>query len=121
MGFAIANNSTIEEPYKSIFQNISGQSSALEGIGGGLKDEGLVKNIYKAGAAIVTGSINVFVTGLEAMGKFFELVPVFGNILSAISLGIPWMSGLIILLTLVVGIYIAMRYIQSVSNKPDLP
>lgn len=55
------------------------------------------------------------------MGKFFLMIPVFGKILSAIALGIPGLASLITIITLILGVYIAMRYIQSVSNKPDLP
>ena len=73
------------------------------------------------GSNLITGTVNVFIVGLNAIGAFFGMIPVIGNILSAISLGFPALSGLIGLLTLIVGIYIAMRYIQSVSNKYDLP
>lgn len=119
--FAVLNNSTIEEPYKSIFYNISSQYSEFEAVGNTVKDEGLVKNILNFGENLITGTVNVFVTGLEAMGTFFEMIPLFGNILSAISFGIPQLSGLVGLAILIVGIFIAMRYIQSVSNKYELP
>jgi hypothetical protein len=121
LSFANSNNSIIEEPYASIFQNISAQLEPITGIGEAAKDEGLVKNIYRAGANLVTGTVNVFVTGLDAMGKFFLMIPVFGNILSAIALGIPGLASLITIATLIIGVYLAMRYIQSVSNKQDLP
>ena len=119
--FAIDNNSTIEEPYKSIFYNISDKYSDFASVGNSVKDEGLVKNILNFGENLITGTVNVFVTGLEAMGTFFEMVPLYGDILSAISLGLPQLSALISLAILMVGIFIAMRYIQSVSNKNDLP
>jgi hypothetical protein len=121
LSFAQTNNAIIEEPYRSIFENISAQASVFTDIGESAKDEGLVRNIYRAGANLITGTVNVFVTGLDAMGKFFLMVPVFGSILSAIALGIPGLASLMVLVTLIVGVYIAMRYIQSVSNKPDLP
>jgi hypothetical protein len=121
LSFTISNNSIIEEPYKSIFQNISDQYNPLFEVGNQAKDEGLVRNIYRAGANLVTGTVNVFITGLDAMGKFFLMIPLFGKILSAISLGIPGLASLITLVTLIMGVYLAMRYIQSVSNKQDLP
>jgi hypothetical protein len=121
LSFAQSNNAIIEEPYRSIFENISSQASSFTEIGGSAKDEGLVRNIYRAGANLITGTVNVFVTGLDAMGKFFLMIPVFESILSVIALGIPRLASLMVLITLIVGVYIAMRYIQSVSNKPDLP
>ena len=119
--FAVLNNSTIEEPYRSAFFNISDKYGDFAAVGNTVKDEGLVKNILNFGENLITGTVNVFVTGLTAMGTFFEMIPIFGDILSAIALGIPQLSGLIGLAILMVGIFIAMRYIQSVSNKQDLP
>ena len=119
--FAVLNNSTIEEPYRSVFYNISAKYSDFADVGDTVKEEGLVKNILNFGENLITGTVNVFVTGLEAMGTFFEMIPLFGDVLSAISLGIPQLSALISLAILMVGIFIAMRYIQSVSNKNDLP
>jgi len=119
--FAVMNDATIEEPYRSIFYNISAKYNDFADVGDSVKDEGLVKNILNFGENLVTGTVNVFVTGLEAMGTFFEMVPLFGDILSAISLGLPQLSALIGLAILMLGIFIAMRYIQSVSNKNDLP
>jgi len=119
--FVVLNNSTIEEPYKSIFYNISSQYAEFTTISNSASNQSVVKNILNFGENLATGTVNVFVTGLEAMGTFFEMIPIWGNILSFISLGIPGISALITLLILIVGIYIAMRYIQSVSNKNELP
>lgn len=119
--FAVMNGAIIEEPYASVFQNISDKYNDFSAVGSSVKDEGLVKNILNFGENLITGTVNVFVTGLEAMGTFFEMVPLFGDILSAISFGLPQLSALIALGILIVGIFISMRYIQSVSNKNDLP
>jgi hypothetical protein len=119
--FVVLNNSSIDEPYKSVFYNISSKYDDFADVGNTVKDEGLVKNILNFGSNLITGTVNVFVTGLEAMGTFFEMIPLFGDILAAISLGIPQLSGLISLAILIVGIFVAMRYIQSASNKYDLP
>lgn len=119
--FAIYNNASIDEPYASIFQDIANQQQNLTAIGNTVKDRNLVTTILNLGQNLVTGTVNVFVVGLNAIGTFFEMIPILGNILSAISLGLPGLSGLIGLLTLILGIYVAMKYIQSVSNKQDLP
>jgi len=121
LDFANTNNAIIEDKYKVIFQNISGEYTNLSGIGKIAGDRKLVTNIYRAGANLVTGTVNVFVTGLDAMGTFFLMIPIFGSILSAITLGIPGLASLITMATLIIGVYLAMRYIQSVSNKQDLP
>jgi len=119
--FAVMNDAQIEEPYRSVFNNISAKYSDFETVGNTVKDEGLIKNILNFGESLITGTVNVFVTGLEAMGTFFEMIPLFGDILSAISMGIPQLSALISLAILITGIFIGMLYIKSVSNKNDLP
>jgi hypothetical protein len=119
--FAVYNNATIEEPYRSIFYNISNLQDDFEDVGYAAKNQSLVENILDFGATLTEGTINVFVTGLKAMGAFFDMIPLIGQILSAISVGLPALEGLFGLLILIAGIYIAMRYIQSVSNKYELP
>jgi len=119
--FAVLNNATIEEPYRSIFYNISSQSTNFTIISNEASNKSIVTNILDFGEGIATGTVNVFVTGLKAMDTFFKMIPVWGNILSFISLGIPGISTLITLLILIVGVYVAMRYIQSASNKTELP
>lgn len=121
LDFISINGVTIDEPYNSAFKNISAQYDSFAGISGEASDQGLVKNILNFGSNLVTGTVNVFVMGLDAIGKFFEMIPIIGNILSAISQVFPPLSGLIGLLTIVITLYIAMRYIQSASNKIDLP
>lgn len=121
LGFASLNNATIEEPYKTAFQQIGGQYANFTDVGNTAKDQGLVKNILNFGGNLLTGTVNVFVVGLQAMGSFFAMIPIIGNILSAITVGIPALSGLVGLALLIVGVYIAMRYIQSISNKFELP
>jgi len=119
--FAVVNNASIDPQYRSIFEDIAGQYSEFNNTAMVVKDKGLVTNIFNAGAAVISGSLNVFVTGLQAIGTFFDMIPIFGNILNALSFGLPGLGGLIGLATLIFGIYVAMRYIQSVSNKFDLP
>jgi hypothetical protein len=86
-----------------------------------ISNRSTVESILDFGSDLVTGTVNVFVTGLDAMGTFFELIPIWGKILTAVSVGIPQISALITLMILIVAVYIAMTYIKSVSNKDDLP
>lgn len=115
------NGGTIEEPYNTAFQEIAAQYDNFGSIADTASDQGLVKNILDFGKNAITGTVNVFVVGLDAIGSFFSLIPVIGNVFSAISDAIPGFAGLLGLVTIVIGLYIAMRYIQSTSNKQDLP
>jgi len=119
--FAIVNGANIEEPYRTIFYDIASYQANFTVLGEEVGDQGIVRNILNFGENLATGTVNVFITGLKAMGTFFEMIPLWGDIMSFISLGIPQISALISLLIVMLGIYIAMRYIQSVSNKDDLP
>jgi len=119
--FVVDNNSTIETPYREIFYNLSSSYDDFSSLGNDVSDEGIIKNILNFGEALATGTVNVFVTGLKAMETFFEMIPLFGNMLAAISNGLPELGLLITLLTLIITVYIGMRYIQSVSNKEELP
>lgn len=123
--FAITNNSTIDEKYSSALQTISNQYNGLNNSFGSTSingsNEGTVKNILGFGKNAVSSTINVFVVGLDAIGSLFEVIPIIGTIVNVITDAIPGFSGLLGLLTIIIGFYIAMRYIQSTSNKTDLP
>jgi len=121
LGFCTLNGCSMEPKYASAFGNISAQYESLSGVASTASDKGLVTNIYNAGASLISGTVNVFVVGLSAIGSLFNMIPIIGNIFSAISTTIPWFSGLIGLLTIIVGLVVAMTYIKSASNKFDLP
>lgn len=119
--FISLNNSTIQEPYNSAFRNISLQYDAFTAVGNTAKNESTAKNIFNAGAAAITGTVNIFVVGLQSIGTFFALIPILGNIFSILNATIPGLGGLTALLTTIFGVYIAMSYIKSASNKQELP
>jgi hypothetical protein len=119
--FVVDNNAIIEEPYYSIFENISNSYDSFSDTGFTIKDKGLVTGILDFGKSFATGTVNVFVTGLQAMETFFDMIPIWKNIMNAISFGIPGIGALLTLLMLMISIYIAMRYIKSASNKTELP
>lgn len=76
--------------------NFSSEVSAKEGIN-----------------AIWEGASNVFVVGLGAIGKFFQMIPILNTILGIIEKAIPGFSGLFGLLTIIILIYITMQIIAS--------
>ena len=124
LGFANLNNATIQEPYKTAFQKIGGEYTNFETIGTTASDKGLVTNILNFGGSLITGTVNVFVVGLKAMGSFLGMGTYIQNIFSALGLVFnmsPALIGLFNLAILIIVVYLAMRYIQSVSNKFELP
>lgn len=120
-GFLVLNNGTIEEPYNTAIQEIGSQYAEFEDSAEVASEESLVKNILDFGRDAITGTVNVFVVGLEAIGSFFTIVPIVGNIISIIGETIPGLQGLLGLASVLVALYVAARYIQSASNKNDLP
>lgn len=118
------NGGYIDAKYQAFVNNVSAQQNSLTSISQNASDRGLVTNIYNAGASVLSGTINVFVTGLKAIGMFFDMVPILNNILNSIQWvlgGYEYLGGLIGLCIVLLGLYIAMRYIKSASNKYDLP
>jgi len=121
LGFCNENSCIIQEPYNSAFKNISEQYSSFSTLSGQASDKGLVTNILNFVSNAITGTVNVFITGLGAISKFFEMIPIVGAVFEALNSVFPFLSGLIFLLGTVITLYISMRYIQSASNKFDLP
>ncbi len=120
-GFLTINGATIEEPYNSALINIANQYDGFEDVANTAGDEGLVKNILDFGRNAITGTVNVFVVGLEAIGSFFSVMPIIGNVVSIISETVPAFKPLLGLFSTILVLYIAMRYIKSTSNKQELP
>ncbi len=119
--FAIINNVTIDEEYQEAFQAIGEQYGNFDSIAATSSDQGTVKNILDFGKSAITGTVNVFVVGLNAIGTFFEMIPVIGTIFVVLTSVFPGLGGLIALLSTILALYVAMQYIKSVSNKQDLP
>jgi hypothetical protein len=119
--FVVINNVTVEAKYAAAFNSIGAQYGGFGGIAATASDQGLVKNILGFGKSAISGTINVFVVGLDAMGSFFSMIPIVGNIVTAIGTVIPEFKALLGLFTIIFGVYIAMSYIKSASNKSELP
>jgi hypothetical protein len=115
------NGAEIDEPYNSAIQNIAGQYDGFSDVASSASDQGLVKNILDFGKNAITGTVNVFVIGLDAIGTFFTLIPLVGNVIAAITEAVPGLKPLLGLFTTLFGLYMGMRYIKSAGNKQDLP
>jgi len=131
LGFCTFNGCSIQEPYNSVFKNMSDSYTQLSGLAGttsgdtGIASRSLSSNIYGVGKGILAGlttSINVFVVGLQAIVLFFEMIPIISNIINVLTLVLPSeFLGLMALLSTIFAVYIAMQYIKSVTNKIELP
>lgn len=119
--FIVLNNATIEDKYSEAFNTIGAQYGNFENLAKTTSDQGLVKNIFSFGKNVVSGTVNVFVVGLDAIGSFFSMIPIISNVVESIALVIPGFQALLGLLTTLIVLYIGMRYIQSTSNKYELP
>ena len=119
--FIVLNNSTIEDKYSEAFNTIGAQYGNFGNLAKTTSDQGLVKNIFSFGKNVVSGTVNVFVVGLDAIGSFFSMIPIISNVVESIALVIPGFQALLGLLTTLIVLYIGMRYIQSTSNKYELP
>lgn len=119
--FASLNNLQIEEPYNSVFNDISGKYNDFADQAETSGSQNLVKNIFNGAINIVSGGLNVFVVGLDAIGTFFALIPLIKDVLQAISLAIPEIYALISFLSVVIAFYIGMRYIQSARGTNEAP
>ncbi len=111
----------IDEPYNTALQDISAQYDGFTGVANNASNQSLVKNILDFGRNAITGTVNVFVIGLDAIGQFFTMIPLVGNVIAAIGRAVPGLVPLLGLLSTLFISYLAMRYIKSVSNKTELP
>lgn len=119
--FIVLNNATIEDKYSEAFNIIGAQYGNFGNLAKTTSDQGLVKNIFSFGKNVVSGTVNVFVVGLDAIGSFFSMIPIISNVVESIATVIPGFQALLGLLTTLIVLYIGMRYIQSTSNKYELP
>lgn len=63
--------------------------------------------------AVWEGISNVFVVGLGAITKFFQMIPIIGELINIIESAIPGFSGLFMLASLIILVYITMQIIAS--------
>lgn len=119
--FIYTNGAEIDEPYNTAFQEIGAKYDDFDNSAKVASNQSVVKNILDFGRNAVTGTVNVFVVGLDAIGSFFSMIPIFGSIFESISTAIPGFSAILGLASTLLALYIAMAYIKSASNKQDLP
>lgn len=118
--FLILNNASLDEQYEDYFIELSSSYDSFSDKAGEIGDQGLVTRIFGAGGAIITGTLNVFVIGLSSIGKFFEMIPLIGTVISVLTLAIPGISFILGLLTIITGFYMAMRYVQSARGTNQI-
>lgn len=107
--FVSTNNLVIENNYSDYYNELEGYNDDLGEDANELSDKGLLDQIWSA----VASGVVVFVTGLAAIAKLFEMLPVLKGVIQTASQAIPGFEPLFGLFTLVVTVYIAMAYVKG--------
>jgi hypothetical protein len=119
--FVAMNNATIDPTYNSFFIQISSQYASLKGVANITSDQTTARDILNLGGTLTSGTINVFVTGLNSLASFFSMIPIFTGFINMLNSVFPGLGGLFSLFIIIIGVYFVMAYIQSASNKFRLP
>jgi len=106
--FLSDNNATISSEYSSTYQNLSDSSSELLGYKEDLTNWDKITKIFSA-----TALTTVFVTGLSAIGTFFQMITLTNGILETAKTVIPDLDALIGLLIVIISVFISMKLIQA--------
>jgi len=106
----------------SIFGDTSNNLTAIQGnvelLGsdtGGLSDKGLLEAIWDSTAGVV----NVFIMGLSAIGKFFDMIPIVSDILTLMQTVIPGTEILVGLFTLIITVYISLSILKAKRGSSE--
>lgn len=110
------NNLDIEDNYTQYYSEIDSYKNQLYDSGEELQDKNLLTSVWEG----ATGTLGVFVTGLAAITKLFELIPIFKMIIQTAAKAIPGFEALFGLLTIIVIIYISMSFVKSRRGTSDL-
>lgn len=109
----IADNTIVSSPddpiYSDYYSNLTDQEGDIIGFGEDISDQNTITRIFEG----ITGAFNIFVLGLSAIGKFFDLIPILKSFFALAGEAVPGFSALIGLGVLVLVVYMGMRYIQS--------
>ena len=105
--FMTDNNQTIDSSYTNYYGNITDTYSDVEGIN--TESKGLWSSVW---GGIASGA-QIFITGLGAIGKMFEIITIAPKITNAINEAVPGLGTLLNLLTLVISIWVIFKLIQA--------
>ena len=119
----VDNGGQVDGNYSYLYSQLADQyddasDQSLE-IGDPNADSGGVKDILDRAGSVAFGTINVFVLGLGAIGKFFSFMPILNTIFEIMNKTFPQFNALIGLLVTIATLYIATRYIQSARGTSE--
>jgi len=114
--FLSDNGVSVSDDFTNFQGNISAEQTAINAIN---SEATLTKNIVGVFGDVVSGTINVFVTGLSSIGAFFNMSKVVSSIFSSTKEAIPGLDALFGLLILIAGFYIAMAIIKARRGLSD--
>ena len=70
--FSVKNNGSISAEYTQYFTDIQESSDTMNSKADELRDTTLLRKIFGATQGLITGTINVFVMGLDAIAIFLD-------------------------------------------------
>ena len=107
--FSVDNSNPYTSDINGVNSQLSSQQSELYGFGNDLEDQSLIEGIWDGAEA----GVNVFVTGLGAISKFFSMIPLVKNIMGIMQNSIPGFEPLFGLFVLIITVYIVMRILSG--------
>ena len=114
VNFSETYNVNLSKNFTSTQNSLDEQYSNIDTVSRELNKKSFVEEIWNNADAIISGSFNIFITGLSAIGKLFNSIEIIESLIQLASntIGLPLVS-LISLITIISTIYIAMKYIQA--------
>lgn len=74
-------------------------------------------NLISTISNVAFGTVNVFIIGLTSIGSLFGMVPILNGVIESLTQLFPQFRPLLGLLTVIIGFYIAMRFIKSARGS----
>ena len=118
----VENGGQIDGNYSAIYSALSDQYDDAVTQSADIGDPtaaGSVKQIFGRTTDVIFGTLNVFVIGLAAIGKFFSYIPIIQTLFQIMNDVFPQFNALIGLLVTIIILYIATRYIQSARGTSE--
>jgi hypothetical protein len=106
----------IDEDYDKYYENITYYESKLSDKANELDDKNILTKIWNSAIA----GMGVFVSGLDAITKLFEMLPILKEIIEISKQAIPGFETLFGLSIIIITIYIAMSFIKARRGTPQM-
>jgi hypothetical protein len=104
--FLTDNGVSVSDETQGYFADLTTEGDVLNSFSGNVTAKESVNAIWE-------GVSNVFVVGIGAIGKFFQMIPILSTVLGIVEKAIPGFSSLFGIFVLIITIYITMQIIAS--------